>query len=308
MAKFTARTTAPSKDNAYYYSNNIFYNSGYGMPNCTAYAWGRLYELTKKRYMNLIGNAEDWWAAAEKAGLDRGQTPKLGAIICWRAGTAGVSSDGAGHVAVIEEIKPNGDIVTSNSAWQGTNFYMQTLTKASGYMYSSNRPLQGFIYCGIEFEDETADATTSNDGVVAGKMVILDNTRCYTSESSASNYDRKSGTFYLWDASVRNGRIRITNSKARVGVLGQVTCWVRVADLGLTATENATEIYAGKKITLKGANAYSSESGAAYGTKTGTYYLWDAVVKNKRIRITNKESRVGKTGQVTCWIDISSIN
>lgn len=156
MAKFTKRTTAPAKSDKHYYSDNIFYACGYGMPNCTAYAWGRLYEITGKRHVPLHGNAEEWWAAADNAGLKKGQTPKLGAIVCWRAGNPTTGSDGAGHVAVVEEIKPNGDIITSNSAWKGTNFYMQTVTKASGYMYSKNRQLQGFIYCGIDFDSENA--------------------------------------------------------------------------------------------------------------------------------------------------------
>lgn len=154
MAKFTKRTTAPAKSDKHYYSDNIFYACGYGMPNCTAYAWGRLYEITGKRHVPLHGNAEEWWAAADNAGLKKGQTPKLGAIVCWRAGNPTTGSDGAGHVAVVEEIKPNGDIVTSNSAWKGTNFYMQIVTKASGYQYSSNRPFQGFIYCGLEFDND----------------------------------------------------------------------------------------------------------------------------------------------------------
>ena len=51
---------------------------------------------------------------------------------------------------------------------------------------------------------------------------------------------RKSGTFYLWDDVVKNGRIRITNAASRVGVAGQVTCWVNVADIGLATTTTAT--------------------------------------------------------------------
>lgn len=34
MAEFKKRTTAPVKGDKYYYLNNIFYNCGYGMPNC----------------------------------------------------------------------------------------------------------------------------------------------------------------------------------------------------------------------------------------------------------------------------------
>lgn len=166
MGKFVKRLSAPSSSDTHYYSSsNIFYACGYGMPNCTAYAWGRLYELTGKRYTKLCGNAENWWAAAKSAGLQTGSTPKLGAIVCWRAGVAGNSSDGAGHVAVVEEIKANGDIVTSNSAWKSTNFYLKTVTKASGYQYSSSRPFQGFIYCGIEFDDNVTIQNTQQNKV-----------------------------------------------------------------------------------------------------------------------------------------------
>lgn len=172
MAKFEKRLSAPSKSNKYYYSHsNIFYTSGYGMPNCTAYAWGRVYELTGKRYTALHGNAEDWWPAAKKAGMKTGSTPKLGAICCWRAGVVGNDNDGAGHVAVVEEIKPNGDIVTSNSAWKGTNFYTKTVTKASGYQYSSSRPFQGFIYCGIDFDDDVKVETDNKPSTPTNSTV-----------------------------------------------------------------------------------------------------------------------------------------
>ena len=40
-ASFSPRLSAPSLSNKYYYSDlNAFYKYGYGMPNCTAYAYG----------------------------------------------------------------------------------------------------------------------------------------------------------------------------------------------------------------------------------------------------------------------------
>ena len=32
-------------NNPKWYSDNPFYQSGYGMPNCTCYAWGRFWEV-----------------------------------------------------------------------------------------------------------------------------------------------------------------------------------------------------------------------------------------------------------------------
>ena len=163
MSEYVKRTTAPSKDSKYYYSDNIFYQCGYGMPNCTAYAWGRWYELLGSKPKLYTGNAETWYPKGTSYdGYKRGQTPKLGAVACWAKGVAGKSSDGAGHVAIVEEIYSDGSILTSNSAWKGTNFYTKKLAKGynvNGYTF------QGFIYLPIEFTEptkpETDNATTS---------------------------------------------------------------------------------------------------------------------------------------------------
>lgn len=309
MPKYTARLTAPAKTDRHYYSNdNTFFRSGFGMPNCTAYAHGRFAEITGK-FPKMYGNAEDWWDEAKKAGYETGQVPRLGAICVWKAGQTHNSTDGAGHVAIVEQIKANGDIVTSNSAWKGLEFYTQEITKASGYMYASNRPFLGFIYCGIEFEMDISSTTGS---VVAGKAVILKNTSCYSSESAKTAYGVKSGTFYLWDNVVRSGRIRITNSSSRVGVAGQVTCWIAIADVGLSTGTAPTQqiapaIKAGTAYTLKDVPVYNSESGGSIGNRTGIYRTWDSVIKNGRIRMTNSASRVGVPGQVSFWVDVKKL-
>lgn len=77
----------------------------------------------------------------------------------------------------------------------------------------------------------TTTTTTAKPKIKAGNAVTLKATNCYTSESAKTSYSKKTGTFYLWDATVKNGRIRITNRADRVGVAGQVTCWVTVADI-----------------------------------------------------------------------------
>lgn len=300
MATFTPRKTIPNRTNKYFiHYNNGGYNTcividkqtGWVMPNCVGYAQGRLLEILGKKAVNWklpACNAEDWYATAEKNGLKVGSTPKLGAVICWRAGKVKNGSDGAGHVAVVEEIKANGDIVVSQSAYGSTEFYLSTISKAKGYTYSDSRPLVGFIYCGIEFEEEgttytvkkgdtlsaiarqygmnymdlarynnmanpnilnigqvikipakyskpvvtkPAEVKPAETKVVAGAKVTLNNTPCYTSETTKTSYGTKSGTFYYWDNVVKNGRIRITNRADRVGVKGQVTCWIVVKDI-----------------------------------------------------------------------------
>lgn len=146
MATFVKRTTAPDESNSYYYAENPFYQSGYGMPNCTAYAWGRFYELSGSRPTLSLGDAENWYNYQD--GYARGKTPKLGAVIVWAKGAIGTDSDGSGHVAIVEQINDDGSIVTSNSAWGGSLFYMQNI----GNDYSlSGYTFQGFIYNPVNF-------------------------------------------------------------------------------------------------------------------------------------------------------------
>lgn len=132
-------------DNPYWYSKNPFHSAGYGLPNCTTYAWGRFWEIsdTNKDYSNKpklsTANAGKWFGYTSD-GYDRGNTPKLGAVACWSD-----NSGGAGHVAVVEEIKDNGDIVVSQSGWGGDYFWTSNKLASSGYSYN-NYTFQGFIY------------------------------------------------------------------------------------------------------------------------------------------------------------------
>jgi surface antigen len=219
MAKFEKRLTQPDKSNKYYNSNiNPFVSSGYGMfqngGNCTAYAYGRFYELIGSKPKLSTRNAENWWGHND--GYQRGQTPKLGAVVCWRKGQAGNSSDGAGHVAVVEEIYENGDILISNSSWKGYLFKTKRYTKASNYTngLSSSFKFQGFIYTPIEFEEEkpkpkytTGDYVTLTDMKVragAGteyrwkkvKELTTDGKRNATSNNPEANAVYKKGTVF----------------------------------------------------------------------------------------------------------------
>ena len=101
-ASFSPRLSAPSSSNKYYYSNlNVFYKYGYGMPNCTAYAFGRIYELNGSRPNLCTGNAEMWYDYNKSHNYyPYGSTPKLGAVAVW-------VHPGGGHVAVVEKIENN---------------------------------------------------------------------------------------------------------------------------------------------------------------------------------------------------------
>lgn len=151
MANFVQRAEAPSKDNRYYYKDNPFYKSGYGMPNCTAYAWGRFWECGGGEPPTLsLSDAENWYGHTQD-GYQRGQTPKLGAVLCWRKGKAGVNSDGAGHVEVVEAINDDGSIVTTGSAYNGFMFRTKTRSNDGNWSGGSAYTFQGFIYNPVDF-------------------------------------------------------------------------------------------------------------------------------------------------------------
>lgn len=156
-AVYKARLSAPGASNKNYlhytkggYNYCILISGNSCLPNCVGYAWGRWRELLGARPKLSRGNAEDWWNY--KDGYERGQTPKLGAVICWRKGKTGTSKDGAGHVAIVEQINSDGSIVTSNSGYSGTRFYKQTLKPP--YNIGSAYTFQGFIYLPIDYEEE----------------------------------------------------------------------------------------------------------------------------------------------------------
>lgn len=128
----------------YYYDENPFYQSGYGLPNCTCYAWGRFWEISDPDGTGVnkpslpLGDGGSWYDSVD--GYSKGSEPKLGAVICWSD-----DSGGAGHVAIVEKIDSNGDILTSNSAYGSTFFYTKTILKEDGYN-TTGKTFQGFIY------------------------------------------------------------------------------------------------------------------------------------------------------------------
>lgn len=148
---FNPRTTAPSKDNKYYihisgggYNKCIRINGYDCLPNCVGYAYGRFMECVGKHECNLpMCNAEDWFARVKLHGFKTGSEPKLGAVMCFRKGKVNNSSDGAGHVLIVEKIYADGSILCSQSGYKSSRFWTTTFKKPyklNGYVF------QGFIY------------------------------------------------------------------------------------------------------------------------------------------------------------------
>lgn len=118
---------------------------GSALPNCTSYAYGRVYEVSGSEPGGLPRcGAAGWWAAATCAKDTK--TPKVGAIACWQ-----------GHVAYIESIQ--GDTVTITDSHAYHQKSMNDLLDQPGMLYSTQtwpisklyqpyggHKFQGFLY------------------------------------------------------------------------------------------------------------------------------------------------------------------
>lgn len=124
------------RGNPYWYSNNPYYTSGYGLPNCTCYAWGRFWEEAGPEYRpNLsLRDAKRWYE--EDDGYSRSRRAQLGAVACW-------TNPRFGHVAIVEEINLN-NITISESIDGGAYFRINTIDLNGDYP-NSDYTFQGFI-------------------------------------------------------------------------------------------------------------------------------------------------------------------
>lgn len=146
--EYIPRLTAPKEDPEepeyqYYFSDeNRLFKIGYGMPNCTAYAWGRIFELTGQKPKLSTDNAGRWYTYNSTNKIySYGCVPKLGAVACWDKNDA-VN----GHVAVVEKVSADKSSITvSESQWGGEMFITYTFQSDSSDHMSKYRFL-GYIY------------------------------------------------------------------------------------------------------------------------------------------------------------------
>lgn len=158
----------------------------------------------------------------------------------WAMNSGITSSDAATQAGSVSAAVAHYEITTAPST-SGT-----LLTKSSkeakpyiDYKVTAKTSARTADRVNVEVTIAASLAGTTNSGAVkvaAGEKVVLSNTKLYASSTTSSSSGTRTGTYYLWDSSVKNGRVRITNAKSRVGKSGQITGWVSVTDLGLSGT------------------------------------------------------------------------
>lgn len=154
------------------------------LANCVGYANGRFNEIYNEitgnrsnKYNTLNCNAENFIERARNAGLEVGQSPRAGAIMCWQKGATLSGNDGAGHVAVVERVNSDGSVYTSESGYGSSAFWNQTRYNSNGrWGIGSGYTFRGFIYNPAVKETQPTPAPTPKKSldeiakdVIAGK-------------------------------------------------------------------------------------------------------------------------------------------
>lgn len=160
------RTKCPEKNNRYY--NNKRHgglsDAVNGEPmikgltvleNCVGWANSRFNEIindpdlkgiVKAFRYQLVCNAENFIESAKRQGLKISKTPIQGGIMVWQKGRTLGGGDGAGHVAVVEEVYDDGTILTSESGYRAWTFKTIRRSNDNGrWGQNSNYKFRGCI-------------------------------------------------------------------------------------------------------------------------------------------------------------------
>ena len=123
--------------------------------NCVGYANGRFSEIMNDPEIQgiyntfkyqLVCNAENFIESAKKQGLQISSTPVEGGIMVWQKGSTLGGGDGAGHVAIVEEVYDDGSILTSESGYGAWAFKTVRRNNANGrWSQSSAYKFRGCI-------------------------------------------------------------------------------------------------------------------------------------------------------------------
>ena len=280
---FTRRTSAPDKTNKYYINyKNGGYNTcivmdstnGFVLPNCVGYAHGRMLETQGIQSVDWnipACNAEDWYETAKKRGLSVGLTPRLGAVICWSKGTKHNGSDGAGHVAFVEDIAADGTITISESGYKTYLFKTETV-KAP---YSKNGyTFEGFIYPYIDFGTSKLDEASFDSS--------------YTNSMSTS------------DASVASNSSNDTNI---FGVLGSfISSFASKALTGMATGKWNTDYsdVFGTSTNATSSNVASTSSTTGTSNSSGSTWSYTGNKGSSKVD-TNWANSTGNTNKQRIW-------
>lgn len=209
MATFKPRLTKPEKGNPYYNtkSNGGYSNAIKGKPtdpdcnvlsNCVGYAYGRFNEIGdwgSCKYL-VPTNAEKF--IQYKGNLEVGQTPRLGACMVWQKGATLSGNDGAGHVAIVEQIISETEVITSDSGYGAAPFWITNRKKGNGdWGAGAGYTFLGFIYnpaeCCKDTQPKPEEKPAPIDKLEIGDVVNFTGNVHYKNSNAATGSTCKPG-------------------------------------------------------------------------------------------------------------------
>ena len=100
------------------------------------------------------------------------------------------------------------------------------------YLYSRHSDIAAKVNAilGATQDKPTVSDKPENGSLKAGAKMSLKGVSLFVSAYAKTPTSRKTGTYYLWGTDVINGRVRITNRPSNVGIAGQVTGYIDLAD------------------------------------------------------------------------------
>ena len=243
------------------------------------------------KYPSLNCNAENFIERAKAAGLSVGNTPKVGAIMCWMKGSTLSGSDGAGHVAVVEAVYDNNHVYTSESGYNNSPFWNSHRYNTNGkWGLGNGYTFRGFIY-NPAVPDEPTPAPTPSDKFNIGDKVVINGALYKNSNASSAS------------GSVSN---KITNITRKVS--GAAHPYNTTGDLGwmdessiTKYVEPSTQKFAiGTRVVINGALYTSSNASSPAGSVSNrTTYITRYAAGTK-----HPYNTTGDLG----WMDESSIS
>lgn len=134
----------------WYSVSNPYFQRGYGLPNCTCYAWGRLSEICNAPVTFYGGNAIMW---ANRPEMKQIPSPKIGSCIIYSGGITDSYGRLCGHIGVVEHCYDDGSIDVSMSSFGGYMWRLYRLNPIDSYHIPDSYGLTFvgfFMYDGVQ--------------------------------------------------------------------------------------------------------------------------------------------------------------
>lgn len=154
-------------------------------------------------------------------------------------------------------------------------------------------------------------------GYKKGQKVKLKGATSYESSTTSTAGKKRTGTFYIWSAATKNGRIRVTTKKSYAGrnpASKYVTCWVKTSSIKSSSGSKSSKGSSSKSSSggkssggKKTASTKKKTSATSPGSKKNTTTVINVVESSDVTPTTTVTGQIGYLGMVLFVVDSSTI-